>query len=82
MAHCSILCNHFSLQFVTKHAIIDNVMKVVNKKGPTVTKNFRFPAWLAKEIARLAEANGISENAIVSAILQKAVKDPKFSVEV
>lgn len=58
-------------------------MKVIKKVDEgSKTKSYRLPVWLLKELNRLAVASGKSENALVSAILQKAVKDPKFSVEV
>jgi hypothetical protein len=59
-------------------------MKIIKQKNenPLEAITFRLPKDLLKKLALLAEKNEISRQKLVAAILQKAIDDKTFKLEI
>lgn len=59
-------------------------MKIIKQKNenPIEAITFRLPKELLKKLALLAEKNEISRQKLVAAILQQAIDDKSFKLEI
>ncbi len=59
-------------------------MKIIKQKNdnPLEAITFRLPQELLKKLAVLAEKNEISRQKLVAAILQQAIDDKSFKLEI
>lgn len=59
-------------------------MKIIKRKpkDETIAITFRLPETLLEKLASLAKKNTISRQKLVAAILQQAIEDKSFKLEI
>lgn len=70
------------LIMVTVEECLNMKIKKLENDNPLMAITFRLPKELLNKLASLADKNEISRQKLVAAILQKAIDDKSFKLEI